>query len=417
MKLYIFVTTSIQIAGGNQCYMAAKAKYLESTGWRVVVFSPNTDRSKQHCLIDYLDKYLEGNIIELVMPPFKYPKAIIPKVVKKMENVIGDTSVYDEIIMESHEDSLSQWGELLARKITARHYFFMMNEFYRGEKSYYEKKIGFYEFKLNRQEIEGSLVTLERLFDGYRKISHNDLHGVLKLDECPIQDYKCDVVDAIQKQDWNIWYIGRGNKTYVPNIIKDVGRFAGLYPEKSIQFLTVGDMDLHRKLIEDVLAENKNLSVTELGFLHPLPSRLFKKTDAVIAGSGSARHSCEEGAIVIVADTETKMSDGILGYETLNSVYQSEDSVCTDFVDALKRVLIDKVYLQMPYRFPPKLGVEEQTKQHFELFAMSERNLAYYDEKELIKGKTDWVAVSKLYLFYYMPTFSRIVSHIIHPTR
>lgn len=410
MKLYIFITTPIIIAGGNQCYLAAKAKYLESIGWKVVVFSPNQRRGKLHCLISSLNKYLSGNVIELALPPFKFPSFIISMVLERMGKIVGDFSNYDEKIIESHEDTYSQWGELFANKIKARHYFFSMNEIYRGANTYYESKIDFYKFKFSRKEIEGSLNTFVRLFEGYRSISQKDIHGYLIVDECPIQDYECEIVDNIQKQDWNICYIGRGNKSYVPNILEDVGRFAKIYSDKKIQLITVGDIDIHRNDIEKILEDNTNLNICELGLLHPIPKSLFMKVDVIIAGSGSARHSCEEGAIVIVADTETKQSDGILGYETLNSVYKSADSVCTDFVDALRRVLVEKVHLKLPYRFPPKLGVEEQTRQHFELFSMSERKLEYYDEKKLLKGEIDWVAVTKLYTFYYFPKLTRVAS-------
>lgn len=171
-------------------------------------------------------------------------------------------------------------------------------------------------------------------------------------------------------------------------------------------------MDIHRDEINRILLENENLVVRELGYLHPLPLSLYEKVDVVIAGSGSARHSCEEGAIVIVADTETRMSDGILGYETLNSVYKSDDSVCSDFSDALERVFVEKVQLNLPYRFPPKLGVEKQTEQHFELFNMSDRKYEYYDEKKLVEGKRNWKFVVKIAFHNYFPNItSFLINH------
>lgn len=404
MKLYIFITTPINIAGGSQCYLAAKAKQLESNGWKVVVFSPNRKKGgRLKCLIKSLDKYLDGNIIELLLPPFKYPSIIVSKVLRKMEYVVGNISYYDEKIIESHEDIYSQWGELFAKRINARHYFFTMNESYRGANTYYEDKMDFYNFKFNRREIEGCLSSFKRLFDGYRNIMPNDVHGELILDECPIQDYCCKKVDEINKRDWNICYIGRADKSYVSNILRDVGIFSSLYPDKKIQFIIVGNMGIHRKELNEILSKNINLSICELGYLHPIPTSLYKKTDVVIAGSGSARHSCEEGAVVIVADTETKLADGVLGYETLNSVYKSDDSVCSDFVDALRRVLVEEIHLHLPYRYPPKIGVAEMTEGHFELFAMSERKLEYYDEEKLLEGRKDYWAVFRIYANKYFP--------------
>lgn len=413
MNLYIFITTPITIPGGSQCYVAAKAKYLESIGWKVVVFSPNTNKSVTHCPIKYLDKYLKENIIELSLPPFKFPSTFVSHVLRKMSRIIGDISIYENKIIESHEDIYSQWGELLANRVKARHYFFLLNEFYRGVNSYYEEKMDFYNFKFDRKEIEGTKETFKRLFEGHREISSNDLGRELTLDECPILDYENEQVDNIIRFDWNICYIGRGNKSYVPNILNDVGKFAGLYLNKEIQLILVSDIDFHRHILDGLSETYKNLHICELGLLHPIPSSLYNKIDVVIAGSGSARHSCEEGAIVIVADTETKMSNGILGYETQNSVYRAEDSICTDFVDALKRVLIEKVQKKLPYRFPPRLGVEQQTKQHFELFSMSTKMLEYYDEDKLLDGKKDYMAILKLYAYYHFPVICKALRRIV----
>lgn len=412
MNIYIFITTSIKVAGGSQCYTAAKAKFLEENGWKVIVFFQG-DRVLEHkCLIDYFNKFLGCDVTGISNPPFMYPKWLRNKILNKMLNLIGEYRYSDQIIIESHEDSYSQWGEILASRINARHYVFLMNEHYRGVNSFYEDKIDFYDFKFNRREIEGTQTTYDRLFEGYRTILPEEIHGVRKLDECPIQDYRCEIIDDIQKKDWNICYIGRGNKPYVQNILKDVGTFANKHKSKSIQLLTVGDMDIHRDEINRILLENENLVVRELGYLHPLPLSLYEKVDVVIAGSGSARHSCEEGAIVIVADTETRMSDGILGYETLNSVYKSDDSVCSDFSDALERVFVEKVQLNLPYRFPPKLGVEKQTEQHFELFNMSDRKYEYYDEKKLVEGNRNWKFVVKIAFHNYFPNItSFLINH------
>ena len=313
----------------------------------------------------------------------------------------GQKEDFEEVIIETHDSVTALWGELLAEKFSARHYNFLLNEHFRGKGKYYEANMDFFLFKFQRKEILGNLTTFNRLFQGYRTVETSDYPGELRTDEAPIQDIPSPIVDGIIKKDWNICYIGRGAKPYVENILTQVGDFASLYPDKNIQLLIVGDMECQRNTINGVKRNHKNLTIVELGFLHPLPLKLYDKVDVVIAGSGSARHSAEIGAITIVADSETKQSDGILGYETLNSIYKSSDSVCTTFTDALKRVLVDKVYLNMENKFPKPKGVEWYVKRNFDFFAQSERKKEYFNYEKLTGGKTRWLTLIKCYVSYY----------------
>ena len=401
MKKYIFVTFPITHAGGGQCYVAAKANYLESQGWSVSVFSSAVSRSIKRCVNPMLDKYMDGCIVSLFPPPSYYPVCMINRLLGKMYQIAGPKEEFEEIIVESHDSATALWGELLAEKYGARHYNFLLNEHFRGKGIYYEANMDFFLFKFQRKELLGNLTTFNRLFQGYRTVEKSEYPGELRTDEAPIQDIPSPIVDDIIRKDWNICYIGRGTKPYVENIIIQVGDFASLYPDKSIQLLLVGDAECQRDTINRVKIEHKNLSIVELGFLHPLPLKLYDKVDVVIAGSGSARHSAEIGAITIVADTETKQSDGILGYETLNSIYKSSDSVSTTFTDALKRVLVDKVYLKMENKFPKRKGVEWYVQYCFKLFSQSEQKKEYYSYEKLTGGKTRWMQIISRYVSYF----------------
>ena len=401
MKKYIFITLPITHAGGVQCYVSAKANFLESQGWSVSVFSSAVSRSIKRCINPMLDNYLEGCIVSLFPPPSYYPVYLINRLLSKMYKIAGSKEDFEEIIVESHDSATALWGELLAEKYKARHYNFLLNEHFRGEGKYYEANMDFFLFKFQRKELLGNLTTFNRLFHGYRAVEKFDYPGELKTDEAPIQDVPSPIVDGIVKKDWNICYIGRGTKPYVENIILQVGDFAGLYSDKKIQFVLVGDMECMRDTINKVKGEHDNLTIIELGFLHPLPLKLYDKIDVVIAGSGSARHSAEIGAITIVADTETKQSDGILGYETLNSIYKSSDSVCTTFTDALKRVLVDKIYLNMENKYPKRKGIEWSVQQQFNLFSQSDRQREYYSHEKLMGGRVRWLSIFRCYASYF----------------
>lgn len=400
------MTTSTKDVGGNQCYVAAKAKYLEEEGWEVFVFCSAAKPKSIHCPISFLEKYLKkGNITAMGLPPFMLPKFMVRRTLNRMVKSLGTIDPSEDCIVESHMDVDSQWGELLASRIGARHYNYMMPEEYRKGKSY-EKKMDFYIYKFKRKELLGSMNSFPRLFEGHLNVSESDFPAAVLIDESPIQDVFNEKVDKLERKDWNICYIGRGNKSYVTNIIADTAKFAAQYPQKNIQLVFVSDnLITHQELIEEVQQTSSNLSINNLGMLHPIPKMLYEKVDVVIAGSGSARHSCEEGALVIVADQESKQSVGILGYETMNSVFRDEDSVLSDFCDALKRVLVNKDYLNKQNKWPEKMGVAKCTEQNFWLFSQSERKLEYYDENKLLEGRVDLVKIIKWYVYRFFPFF------------
>lgn len=412
-NIYIFITSNIKTAGGTQCYTAAKASYLESQGWEVRVLSASYPLSQIKCPISYLRKFADGNFVALSISPYKLPKCLVFFTLNRIIRFIGHVRQEDEVIVESHEDCFSQWGELLASRLKARHYFYLMNEFYRQPFQTYVEKMGFYKFKFDRHEILGSHNAFQRLFEGYYEISSNDYPKEAIISECPVQDVDSIRINNLPHKDWTIGYIGRGNKTYVPNILNGIDHFAKGHKDKQICFLAIGDLDCHRKMIHRMRIENENLVIVELGLMHPIPRSFFQRIDVVIAGAGSARHSAEEGALVLIADTEHCMCNGLLGIETNNDTYRDEGSVVSDFETALNRVLVEKVYLKLPNRRKGIVNnsVEYSVKQNFDLFNNSDKRHIYYDEKELLRGKIDVRRIFKTYLYYCHPgVYSSLIS-------
>ena len=404
MKRYIFLTENIKGAGGVQCYVAAKAKYLEEEGWKVTVLSSTTP-THNRCVINSLDKYRGDAIFEIGLSPFQYPKWYQRRIINKILKVVGPVILEDRVIIESHNAATSQWGEIVASRFYARHYIYCMNEHYRGKGKHYEEKMNFYLFKYKRNEIIASRKAAERLFEGYCNVEEHNFPEQPIIDEAPIQDVEYPIVDSLQKMDWNICYLGRGNKPYVENIIKGIARFAGMHQDKRIQFVGVGDIEIHKMLIKKALDEHPNLKITEMGLLFPLPRKLYDKIDVFIAGAGSARHSAEEGALVIVADTETKLANGLLGYETLNATYKGDDSNVTTFEEALERVLVKRIQDKLTKRYPKRVDFKERMKQNFELFAKSERQKEYYPEDKIMEGKRDWKRFLAVVLISLFPSF------------
>lgn len=394
MKHYIMLSI-ITGSGGVQCYVASKAKYLESIGWHVVVISANDPIMKKGCPIGYLNKYLSNGNPYLYCHPCNLPSFFVRKSIKRFLTVIGPIGDNDDIIVESWNSQSALWGELLASRLYGRHIFWTANEHFRnhsgeGEKVLYEEKMDFYKFKMDRGEILTSVITANKLFEGYRSYNDGDFQECI-ITEDPIQDVGNSVVDSLKKSDWNICYIGRSGKPYVANVFSGVGQFAKIHPEKKIQFIIVGEVVHNRESLNSIISFS-NLKVVELGDMFPIPRHLYSKVDVVIAGSGSARHSADEGALVIIADTMSANSHGLLGYDTMESIYREDGEAVLDisFTEALERVLVQETWKGQTNKWVKSPGIEECTNVQFEIINKSNPKLEYYDERKLLEGKKDY---------------------------
>jgi hypothetical protein len=387
MKHYIMLSF-ITGSGGVQCYVASKARYLEEHGWRVVVISDNNPKENDKCLINSLNKYLpNGNPYQNLQACY-IPHYQVKKALKRYLDVVGSISEGEEVIIESWNSQTAIWGELIAKRLRARHVFWTANENYRQVGHSYVAKMDFFMFKMDRGEVLTNLSIANKLFDGFRVYKEDDFLETI-ITEDPIQDVDSPEIDSIVKADWNICYIGRSNKTYVPNIFKGVGEFANNHKEKRIQFIIVGKVITNKEVLQD-LKSLDNLIVTELGDLYPMPRALYSKIDVVIAGSGSARHSADEGALVITADSILNNSHGLLGYDTNESIYKEEGTMDYSFNEAIERALVKKTWKQQKYKWVRMPGIKECTERQFEIINRANPNLEYYDEKELLKGKVDY---------------------------
>jgi hypothetical protein len=314
------------------------------------------------------------------------PACFVKNTIRKLREKVGICSGDDEIIIESHDSIGALWGELFAKELSAKHFFAALNEQFRSPRSYYEEAVDFYQFKFKRGELLSSYSAAQRLFDGYKKVCEDDVREII-IDEDPIQDYYNVDVESIKRKEWNICYIGRGEKPYVLNTLLGIGEFCKKYPERDIQFVNVGSAcQVNPKIINKIKQENANLKIVDLGNQTPLPRSLYSKIDVVLAGSGSARCSVEEGALTLVLDTDSCMCNGLLGYETFDSIYKSDVCVESSVSEALERVFVYKVQENLTYNYPPKKGVEFCTQQNFEVMSLASEKKEYYDVTRIYQG-------------------------------
>lgn len=368
-NIYVLFCHSFGV-GGGQAYVNSKVRYLKKSGWQPIVFFASLtgfDRNQWESLREQKNNY---NPYLKFAPEF-WNDNIVQNVIDWMIKTIGyNENNNNYIIIESCTDYFAEWSERVATLIHAKHFCFLLDE----ELDKYRAKEFLY-YKYLRNELAGiHKSSMKKLF-GRDDIYVDDSHVLKASYDSTVQDIYSAEVSEIIRQDWNILYIGR-NKQYINNIIKGIHRFAQTHQDKKIHLIVLGDMGNLGSL-----QAQKNLTITMLGFITPIPRMLFSKADVVIAGAGSAILSAREGVPTIVADAKSCLASGVSGYTVFDSLFSEKDGVTFDV--ALEDVLVAKGYLK--YEFKPlgkSSSPEESYKKHFDYIEHSSKSIEYFDFKK-----------------------------------
>lgn len=397
MKLYIIITADIHPVGGMQSYVSGKTKYLLGQGWKVLIFFGGVNTGK--CAYPVLNSYVSGGFRELLRQPYEWPGFVRNNVLNKMISLTQTkNNNYKQIIVESQSDLTSLWGEMIAEKIQAKHYCFLCNEIFRGSNKHYLENLDFFNFKLQRLELAGiHSESLSKLFDGYENVLNNNKHVFFPANEEAVQDVTNSKINDIEKKDFNICYIGRARKNYVPIIIEDIGNFSRKNKGKSIQLIFVGNADERKELLDCTFKSVNNVSLILLGDLVPIPKILFSKIDVVIAGAGSAEYVVDQGVPVIVADAENYLANGILGYTTFNSLFCETDKKQMHYDEILESVLIDRIQDKYEFHMANIKKSSECYNEQFDLIKRSTNNKEYFSLNKNVRK----ITLNELIKFYF----------------
>lgn len=388
MNHYIIFTANIHPIGGMQTYVAGKVKFLEAQGWKVNIFFSGRNNFGG-CAIKSLEKYRAGWFPEISIPPGNWPAFMRKASLREMRKQLGDTD--GRVIIESQASAYALWGELLAKELGAKHFCFICNETFRGKDRFYEEYLDFFDFKHRRGELAGIHDTsLSQLFDGYKYVAPEENVTFTAAYEGPVQDVENDGVSRIERADWNICYIGRIEKGYVPEIIRGVRDFARAHPDKRIQFIFVGDEKKRLELILQTFAGAENVKLTFLGSCVPIPRALYSKVDVVVAGSGCAVYSAREKALTILADSKDFTTNGILGIDTLDALYCEEGKARMSYQQALEKVLVLREYEKEEIRVDMGRPCQAYYREQLDLIAASQQDAGYYDVIRHKKNSRKW---------------------------
>ena len=405
MKKYIFLTFAISGIGGTQIYVRNKIIFMQKQGWDVLVIS--TEPGDDICVKE-LQPYRDYIMPELMQNPFLYSKCQRLNMLYKMMTFVGGNC--ENIIIESNFMQISLWGELLAKKMEAKHFVYLIQEDY---KMISRKYLDFFNFKYERGELAGNTkYALKQLFKGYRHIPKDKTGELTAVCYNTIEECESTFDEYIEKVDFHIGSIGRVNKPFVNQMVEDLIEFSKLHKGDTFQLVMFGGSP-DKKDLEEIYFKVKdieNLSVFITGPIFPIPKTILDKMDAFISSAGAARTSSDAGYITITIDANDFEPIGILGYTTNDNVHRNPEIPHKTTINLLDEILYKKKFQKItPDVKMSSADFMEVFKTHLAYIQESKREKVYYNIKLLSPKKINIIG----YRIFGKEKFTRVYKTLV----
>lgn len=381
MKRYIFVIRRICNITGAQQYVYNKKKYLESKGWRVLIFSSVYGQ----IMIDDFKKFEKYIYPQLYWAPVCFKKKEIEATLKRIINEIGQDGD-DECIIESDSFQRAIWAELIASKLQCRHLAFFMQE----KHSYNQIEMtNFLTFKYNRHELAG-----------ITPISINQMLGseVAKRDDTRILAYCDNVIDSCADSfstfldtsaDYTLGSLGRMDKPCVNGIIDGICSYAIDHKDKSFNVVMIGGglKKKKKEKITEKISRCNNINLIMTGNVYPVPLSFASLVDVFISTAGSASATYRAGIPTVLVHPLSAIPVGVMGLDFMYSEKTMYD-ISTDLSiqDCIERAIKERNNIV----FEGISGDEYNKAMYNEFerqlsFVNSINTNEYYDESLLVK--------------------------------
>lgn len=383
MKTYIFIIRRICDITGAQQYVYNKMNYLESQGWRVLIFSS----MKGHVLIDGFKKFEHLILPSLYLCPVCYRKNEVKRTINKIINEIGDCDP-DETIIESDISQRAVWSELIASRLKCRHLCMFVQEKYRANTD--PKSL--IRFKYDRHEL--SCITKNAIQMLFGEAIEN-----VRPDACFAAYCNNVVLDAPDKYsamldpkaDLTFGSLGRLGKPYVPFVVEAFRKYAADHSDKRFNIVFIGDSSEKGKKdeIRRAFVELLNVNLVMTGNVYPIPMSFAHKADVFVSTAGASNATYNVGIPTVKVHPLTGDPIGVIGLDYM----QSEKSMYDSLPGVTIANCIDKALAQKgQIRFTGDAkAYDEKMRAEFKrqlTFVNYTDKKEYYSEEKLMKIRT-----------------------------
>ena len=384
MKTYVFIARRICEIGGAEQYLYNKSRYLESNGWRVFIFSGREGR----ILINGFEKYNDDIYPVLRYAPECFSRLEVRKTIDRIVSKIGDTGD-DPCIIESDSVNRAIWAELIAKRLNAKHFAFILQE-----KHGYDALIkGFLRFKYERHELAGiALQSVNQMLDD---------DTVERRDDTRISAYCNNVVedceDRISGQldagvDHVFGSIGRLDKPCVPAILRGFKQYFESHPDERFELVLIGGAvyGKRQKMIREELSGCSNADLIITGNMYPIPLSLLKNIELFVSTAGSAAVTYKSYRPTVRVHPLTGEPVGVIGldFDQMEKNMYDVDPELT-IPGCIERALKNADSIVYKNTFDD--GYRERMDAEFKRqLSFADNNIpkAYYDEALLMRMKT-----------------------------
>ncbi|MCI6715981.1 MAG: hypothetical protein MR485_00550 [Mollicutes bacterium] len=389
MREYILIFDIANIVSGAQIYYRNKIKYLEERGWKVIVLPTDTGK----LFIKSFQKYTKKSYFFVHKMPYIFNKRQIKKF---LENLCENIQEADDIIIETGTDYTSYWGELIAKKLNARHIVFFLDE---KNDRVNRFTAPFFKFKYERNELASiSEKSLNYIFSPFFNTKESTEHVLSAYCSNSISDEKNIDEELLPHGDYIIGSIGRLDKSFVNNIIEGIIKFADKYNKKEIVAYFIGGASNERENEIKNKLESKGIKCYVTGYIWPIPLELIKKIDIFVSGAGSSRISAKVGKTTIDMDVINNLPRGFFGNfqeQNLKKYYHIQiEKKDAELFDYFEKALIEEEVPQIR----EKIDFEEEWKEickkfdeHMKFIENANENRKYYDTTTLWDGKVSHI--------------------------
>lgn len=375
-KTYIFLTPTICNIGGAQLYIRNKLLFLKKEGWNVNVISAEVGNVPIMELREY-----DMRCPEIIYKFFLYTKTDRNKTLDVLISMVDSKDC--KIIIESNSIAISTWGEVLSKRINAKHIVYLIDE------NITVSNWGIWNF-LDFKDDRGELASIYPIsYNGGNKLKKKSIVKVPpKLLAQASQSVEADIdspyIGKINKEqyDYVIGFFSRLLKPFVIPAFYDIKKYTEFYRNKQFFLLVIGDDNVPQtNYIYEMFRGQQNVNLIITGRLYPVPISLLDLCDVFVGSAGCAKVCQRSGVPTISYDAKDHRPIGVLGYTTANGVYREKGSGVPDFKDLLDEILIYKKYPRYASNYLKNLP---EYKDHIEFIKKSGVDKDYYEINSIL---------------------------------
>ena len=392
MNIYILIARHIGKVSGEKIYSFNKLRYMVSLGWRVLFLSGK----KEETPVDGVPNFSQHTFPSLTYTPFCYSKREVKKTIESIAAIIGETEK-DLCVIESDSVNRAVWGELIAKRVHAKHVAFLLQE----KHHYPDNTRAFLRFKYGRHELAGITAGSINQILGDEDVERRDDTKIAALCNNTVEDCEDTFSDRLPRDaKYTFGSLGRLDKSCVPAILEGFMAYAAAHPEDKFNLILIGGSTGKKRIqhIQESMSACRNIHMVITGYIYPIPAALIKRIDLFVSTAGSASVTYRYHRPTIKVHPDTGAPSAIMGLEGMEtkSMYDVLPGITIE--ECIEKALLNRDRLRYDFHYYEdyQQRMNAEFDRHLEIAAIT-KTKEYYDETSLMQIKPTHIKGQKFH--------------------